>query len=49
MLLTALCVKCNEGQRLPRDIVGLYNAIVGLVLHKRYIEDGQCDRPRLLP
>ena len=36
MLLTALCVKFNEGKRLPEDIHDLYDAVVNQVLYNRY-------------
>ncbi len=36
MLLTALCVRYDEGRRLPRDIHALYHAIINQVLHGRY-------------
>lgn len=47
MLLTALCVKYDEGQRLPRDIYQLYDAIVAQVLHKRYPADIERERVRI--
>ncbi len=37
MLLTALCVKYDQGKRLPKDIHDLYNAVVNQVLHSRYL------------
>lgn len=46
MLLTALCVKYDEGQRLPQDIYELYDAVVRQVLYKRYDLDGERDRVR---
>ncbi len=36
MLLTALCVKYDEGRRLPRDIHILYHSVINQVLHGRY-------------
>ncbi|MEO6563829.1 MAG: SUMF1/EgtB/PvdO family nonheme iron enzyme [Nitrosospira sp.] len=47
MLLTALCVKFDEGQRLPRDFYRLYDSVVNQVLHKRYQEDLERERARL--
>jgi hypothetical protein len=43
MLLTALCVKYDEGQRLPQDIYKLYDAVVRQVLHKRYDTETERD------
>ncbi|MES9902609.1 MAG: SUMF1/EgtB/PvdO family nonheme iron enzyme [Sedimenticola sp.] len=37
MLLTALCVKYDQGKRLPKDIHDLYSAVVNQVLHSRYL------------
>ncbi len=39
MLLTALCVKYGEGQRLPEDLYHLYDGIVNSVLYNRYPGD----------
>ena len=39
MLLTALCVKYDEGRRLPRDFFRLYQSLVDQVLHKRYLTE----------
>lgn len=36
MLLTAMCVKYQEGSRLPADITEMYDALVSYVLHNRY-------------
>lgn len=36
MLLTALCVKFDEGQRLPSDFYHLFKAVIQQVLHMRY-------------
>jgi formylglycine-generating enzyme required for sulfatase activity len=47
MLLTALCVKFDEGQRLPRDFYRLYDSVVNQVLHKRYHDDLDRDRARV--
>lgn len=47
MLLTALCVKYDEGQRLPRDFYRLYDSVVNQVLHKRYLSENERDRARL--
>ena len=38
MLLNALCVKYDDGHRLPRDIYDLYSSIVDRVLHSRYLD-----------
>ncbi|MBM4199881.1 MAG: hypothetical protein FJ189_01165 [Gammaproteobacteria bacterium] len=38
MLLTALCVKYDEGQRLPRDLYLLYHSLINQVLHSRYLD-----------
>jgi formylglycine-generating enzyme required for sulfatase activity len=47
MLLTALCVKYDEGQRLPKDFYRLYDSVVGQVLHKRYLTENERDRARI--
>jgi hypothetical protein len=47
MLLTALCVKYDEGQRLPKDFYRLYDSVVNQVLHKRYLAENERDRARL--
>ena len=47
MLLTALCIKFDEGQRLPKDFYRLYDSVVNQVLHKRYPEDVQRERARM--
>jgi formylglycine-generating enzyme required for sulfatase activity len=44
MLLTALCIKFDEGQRLPKDFYRLYNSVVSQVLHKRYLTANERDR-----
>ena len=36
MLLTALCVKYDEGRRLPQDFYDLYDAVLRQVLYKRF-------------
>ncbi len=41
MLLTALCVKYDEGRRLPQDFYALYDAVVSQVLHKRYATENE--------
>jgi hypothetical protein len=41
MLLTALCVKYDEGRRLPQDFYALYDAVVRQVLHKRYATENE--------
>ena len=46
MLLTALCVKFDEGQRLPRDFYRLYDSVINQVLHKRYDLETERDRAR---
>ncbi len=47
MLLTALCVKYDEGQRLPGDLYRLYEAVVSQVLYKRYQTEQDRDLARL--
>ena len=47
MLLTALCVKYDEGQRLPKDFFRLYDSVVGQVLYKRYLMEIERERARL--
>jgi Domain of unknown function (DUF4062)/NACHT domain/Sulfatase-modifying factor enzyme 1 len=47
MLLTALCIKFDEGQRLPKDFYRLYESVVSQVLHKRYLTDTERDGARL--
>ncbi|MBI4756444.1 MAG: SUMF1/EgtB/PvdO family nonheme iron enzyme [Betaproteobacteria bacterium] len=47
ILLTALCVKYGEGQRLPADVFKLYQAVTTQVLYKRYPLEKQHDRPRI--
>jgi formylglycine-generating enzyme required for sulfatase activity len=47
MLLTALCVKYDEGQRLPKDFYRLYDSVVNQVLHKRYATENDRDRARI--
>jgi formylglycine-generating enzyme required for sulfatase activity len=44
MLLTALCIKFDEGQRLPKDFYRLYDSVVAQVLYKRYLTDIERDR-----
>lgn len=46
MLLTALCVKYDEGKRLPNDFYRLYEAVVNQVLHKRYPTENKRDAAR---
>lgn len=46
MLLTALCVKYDEGQRLPGDLYRLYDAVVTQVLYKRYPTEIERERVR---
>ncbi len=38
MLLTALCIMWDQGQRLPQDFYQLYDALVGQVLYKHYLD-----------
>jgi hypothetical protein len=38
VLLNALCVKYDDGHRLPRDTYELYSSIVDRVLHSRYLD-----------
>ncbi|NOZ54792.1 MAG: SUMF1/EgtB/PvdO family nonheme iron enzyme [Gammaproteobacteria bacterium] len=49
MLLTALCIKYDEGKRLPHDIHILYHSVINQVLHGRYHDtaDQQAVRRRL--
>ncbi|HEX9754124.1 MAG TPA: SUMF1/EgtB/PvdO family nonheme iron enzyme, partial [Gemmatimonadales bacterium] len=47
MLLTALCVKYDEGRRLPQDFYRLYDSVVSQVLYKRYATEIERDRARL--
>jgi len=47
MLLTALCVKYDEGRRLPGDLYRLYEAVVTQVLYKRYDSEHERDLARL--
>ncbi len=47
MLLTALCIKYDEGQRLPQDFYRLYDSVVNQVLYKRYLTENERDRARL--
>ncbi len=42
MLLTALCVKYDQGRRLPQDFYHLYDSVVQQILYKRY--DTEQDR-----
>jgi formylglycine-generating enzyme required for sulfatase activity len=46
MLLTALCVIYDQGQRLPQGLYKLYDAVVGQVLYKRYLTENERDRAR---
>ena len=47
MLLTALCIKYDEGQRLPQDFYRLYDSVVNQVLYMRYPTENERDRARL--
>lgn len=46
MLLTALCVKYDEGRRLPQDFYALYDAVVRQVLYKRFNTENERDQAR---
>ncbi len=46
MLLTALCVMWDQGQKLPQDFYRLYDAVSGQVLYKRYATENDRDRAR---
>ncbi|MCK6396244.1 SUMF1/EgtB/PvdO family nonheme iron enzyme [Zoogloea sp.] len=46
MLLTALCVKYDEGRRLPQDFYALYDAVVRQVLYKRCDTESERDQAR---
>lgn len=46
MLLTALCVMYDQGQRLPQDFSRLYEAVVNQVLYKRYYTENDRDAAR---
>ena len=46
MLLTALCVKYDEGRRLPQDFYALYDAVVRQVLYKRFATENERDQAR---
>ena len=46
MLLTALCIMWDQGQRLPQDFYQLYDALVGQVLYKRYLDPNEQYRAR---
>lgn len=46
MLLTALCVRFGEGQRLPKDFFRLYDSVVEQVLYKRYLTEVERERAR---
>jgi len=46
MLLTALCVMYDQGQRLPQDFYRLYDAVVSQVLYKRYATENERDAAR---
>lgn len=47
MLLTALCVLWDQGQKLPEDFYQLYEALVGQVLYKRYPATNERERARI--
>jgi len=46
MLLTALCIMWDQGQKLPQDFYRLYDAVTGQVLYKRYSTENERDRAR---
>ncbi|WP_374503226.1 SUMF1/EgtB/PvdO family nonheme iron enzyme [Zoogloea sp.] len=46
MLLTALCVKYDEGRRLPQDFYALYDAVVRQVLYTRCNTENERDQAR---
>ena len=46
LLLTALCVKYDEGQRLPHDRYKLYDSVLNLVLHRRFDDENECEQSR---
>lgn len=46
MLLTALCVKYDEGRRLPQDFYALYDVVVRQVLYKRFATENERDLAR---
>lgn len=46
VLLTALCVKYDEGRRLPQDFYALYDAVVRQVLYKRFATENERDQAR---
>lgn len=46
MLLTALCILWDQGQKLPQDFYRLYEAVVGQVLYKRYLTENERDQAR---
>lgn len=46
MLLTALCVKYDEGRRLPQDLHALFDAVVRQVLYKRCNTEVERDQAR---
>lgn len=46
MLLTALCILWDQGQKLPQDFYRLHEAVVGQVLYKRYLTENERDQAR---
>ena len=46
MLLTALCIKYDEGRRLPQDFYALYDVVVRQVLYKRFATENERDLAR---
>jgi len=47
MLLTALCVKYDQGRRLPQDFYHLYDSVVQQILYKRYDTEPDRERARI--
>jgi formylglycine-generating enzyme required for sulfatase activity len=47
MLLTALCVKYDEGKRLPGDLYRLYDTVTDRVLYRSFATEPERDRARL--
>jgi len=47
MLLTALCILWDQGQKLPQDFYQLYDALVSQVLYKRYLDPNEQYRARV--
>lgn len=47
MLLTALCVKYDQGRRLPQDNYHLYDSVVRQIVYRRYATEPERERARL--